>query len=324
MPWCPKCKIEYVEGKTICNDCGTELVEELPEELAVFMETEKEKLAQKFVQFLRYSDIDSATYEYDEEKKAWLIYVKKESLKQVNKLYKAFYSVEVDQQLSELTGDIANEEEDAIFEDIQEESSEYLEMENDTSDDFTEDEFSNEESSENTTDSMFDKEELKEIFEATKKKPIISSTYVKKEEKYKDLKSTAYTFIVVAVLGIAILILNFVGILNFFNSILPYIVMGALFILFLVIGFQSFSSAKKVESQITEENNTTEAIKRWLSENVTAEQLDSLTKEETTDEIRFFNKLEKMKNMIIAQFGELDDSYLDLLVEEYYNENYDR
>jgi uncharacterized membrane protein len=324
MPWCPKCKIEYIEGKTTCNDCGTELVDELPEELAVFMKTEKEKLAQKFVQFLRYSNIDSATYEYDEEKKTWLIYVKKESVKQVTKLYKAFYSVEVDQQLSELTEDIANDEEDAILEDIQEESSEYLEMDNDASGDFTEDELSNEENSEDTTDSMFDKEELEEILESTKEKPIISSTYVKKEEKYKDLKSTAYTFIVVSVIGIAVLILNFVGIISIFNSILAYIVMGALFVIFFIIGIQSFSSAKKVKSQITEENNTTEAIKRWLSENVTAEQLDSLTKEETTEEIRFFNKLEKMKNMIITQFGELDDSYLDLLVEEYYNENYDR
>ncbi len=32
MPWCPKCKNEYVEGKTYCPDCDVELVEELPEE----------------------------------------------------------------------------------------------------------------------------------------------------------------------------------------------------------------------------------------------------------------------------------------------------
>ncbi len=32
MPWCPKCKNEYVEGKTYCHDCDVELVEELPDE----------------------------------------------------------------------------------------------------------------------------------------------------------------------------------------------------------------------------------------------------------------------------------------------------
>ncbi len=34
MPWCPKCRNEYVEGKTHCPDCDVDLVEELgPEEV---------------------------------------------------------------------------------------------------------------------------------------------------------------------------------------------------------------------------------------------------------------------------------------------------
>lgn len=41
MPWCPKCKLEYVAGKTICPDCNAELVdslddtvEQVPDELS--------------------------------------------------------------------------------------------------------------------------------------------------------------------------------------------------------------------------------------------------------------------------------------------------
>ena len=30
--WCPKCKHEYREGVTVCADCGSELVDSLPEE----------------------------------------------------------------------------------------------------------------------------------------------------------------------------------------------------------------------------------------------------------------------------------------------------
>lgn len=31
MPWCPLCRNEYIEGKTRCPDCDTELVSELAE-----------------------------------------------------------------------------------------------------------------------------------------------------------------------------------------------------------------------------------------------------------------------------------------------------
>jgi len=32
MPWCPKCRTEYQEGIDKCADCGSDLVDELPEE----------------------------------------------------------------------------------------------------------------------------------------------------------------------------------------------------------------------------------------------------------------------------------------------------
>lgn len=39
MPWCPKCKNEYVEGKTHCPDCDVDLVEKLtPEALTPYAE----------------------------------------------------------------------------------------------------------------------------------------------------------------------------------------------------------------------------------------------------------------------------------------------
>ncbi len=39
MPWCPKCKTEYQEGIEKCADCGSDLVDELPEEDEVLEES---------------------------------------------------------------------------------------------------------------------------------------------------------------------------------------------------------------------------------------------------------------------------------------------
>lgn len=325
MPWCPKCKMEYVEGMTICNDCGTELVEELTDEpeLASFLQTEKEQFAKKFVDFLHFSNIEHAFYQFVEETESWHVFVEKKLFNQVTKLYNAFYTVEAEQVLSNLnekklknTTDLTSAEVESTEYDETDEYDEAYDTlpEDDNENGITDEEYK----------AMFGEEEIDAIYESTKVKPVKpNAPYVKKEEQYRDLKSSAATFIIVSILGIIVLLLNVAGVIGLFSGALSYIVMGSLFIVFLYIGISSYSKAKKVATEIEEENRVTDSINQWLKQNVTKELLESYVNPDDSTEVRFFHKLEKMKEMVNEHFGELNDSYLDRLAEEFYNEHID-
>ncbi len=165
--------------------------------------------------------------------------------------------------------------------------------------------------------------EVEEFDSSTLAKPEKTQTYVKKEEQYKDLKSSAFSFIVISIIGILLLSINAMGIISVFNGTLTYIVMGGMFLVFLYIGINSFIKANKVKGQISGENQETDAINSWLSENITKESLNELVNPNDGEEVQFMQKIERMKELILNQFGELDDLYLDHIVEEYYNNHFE-
>lgn len=65
MPYCPKCDMEFVEGITVCTDCGGPLVESKEAALAL-QAAEKEKREQEMR--LRYEEMQKAAEKLETEK----------------------------------------------------------------------------------------------------------------------------------------------------------------------------------------------------------------------------------------------------------------
>lgn len=81
-----------------------------------------------------------------------------------------------------------------------------------------------------------------------------TKAYVEMETKYEDMKSTAYSFILVGAAGIILMLFMFVGIIPlqfaaYMKSIMG-IVMGILFLIFLVIGIRSYMQLGSLKSQV--------------------------------------------------------------------------
>lgn len=111
MPWCPKCKNEYVEGTKECADCGVALVETLEERKAVIF-GEKEQM-EKLKEFLEYSKINDVCVKLNEEDNTYELFVKEEEEKQAKKLATVFLKEEAKQKAErEASGEDGEKESD--------------------------------------------------------------------------------------------------------------------------------------------------------------------------------------------------------------------
>lgn len=144
----------------------------------------------------------------------------------------------------------------------------------------------------------------------------IYTTYKDKAENY---KTSAYTLIGVSVLGLLFLLLSAVGVIGFKPNIMTYLLMGGLFLIFLISGISSYAAYKKSSKEAVMENNLSTEIRQWCNENLDADRIDSgLFEEDTPDEERYFKRMEKMKKSVKDTYLNLDDGFLEALMEEVY------
>lgn len=174
-------------------------------------------------------------------------------------------------------------------------------------------------------------EEAIALFEDTKKEAMERrkrlaegpGLYVESSKKAQDFKSGGFSLLFVGSVGLIFVLLilfNVISLsLNLFSKYLILGVMGAMFILFIVMGFLSVKSYKKFELKATEEDQLTQNLTAWCHENLTKEIIDA-DMEEASDELLYFQRSEKMKELISDKFLNLDAAFLDSFIDDIYPE----
>lgn len=80
-------------------------------------------------------------------------------------------------------------------------------------------------------------------------------------------------------------------------------------------------NSKILKRKAYKENNLTAEIKKWCVENLKREEIDALLDNvEETDELKYFQRFDYVKDAVQKQFMNLDEGYLDRLIEEVYSE----
>ena len=162
---------------------------------------------------------------------------------------------------------------------------------------------------------------------STEKKDI-SPAYVPKRVKYEDNKSSAYTFLLVGGVGAVLVALHISGVFNFnltpTSKLLTNIVMGSLFVIFLIVGIVSVRNSARYKREAAAEEALTEQIKAFIRELYTTEGIDNACA--VTDDLETYEKWELryhfIENQIKGEYPELAEDYLEYITDMIYNELY--
>ncbi|MBO4396394.1 MAG: hypothetical protein J5819_08625 [Eubacterium sp.] len=302
MAWCPKCKNEYREGVDVCPDCDVPLVDELPEEEdvaaepkpVVLMRASDREIGEKIVRFLRYNGIISsalATGTFDADSG-------ESDTDETNENQFAVIVADLDMDAAcELFPGLAEGEE--VYEDR------LYEMVPDIEDQL--EEVENEQAS-------------KEFSELRSE---ASTVYVKKKDKYADLRFSGLSFIGFGIIGVVIVLLNLFHVINLFN-VYSMIVMSLVFVVFFIIGFRSLIRAGRVKESVAVEDEFTQELNEWIDENLSDDVIDEWYDENREDQENYFEIQAKITNLVHEHFPNIHPSYIEELAEERYTSYLER
>lgn len=284
MAWCPKCRNEYVAGITKCADCGVDLVDVLPDEEdlgapVVLWHTDDPEKSSKIVTYLQYKNVQTA------------------GVLMTGETEEEGYDVVV--------AGFEKENADAVLQE--------LEAENDGSGGELTDLLPE---VEEKLDELKE-EEANQMFSDLRTET--STVYVKKKDKYNDLKFSGLAFIIFGVLGGALVIANLTGMMKFFTTF-SSAVMGIVFIIFLAVGITSLIRAKKLKSMVREEEKVTNEVLDWIESEITDEHIASLIDESLPEEDNYFSVHSTLCDELSAQFAFLNKEYVDQLMDDRYND----
>lgn len=154
-----------------------------------------------------------------------------------------------------------------------------------------------------------------------------SSVYVKKSERYQDMKSSASAFLLIGCVAVLLSALIFTGILPIAGSSKISFggILGVMGIACLVVCLKTNKEAARIKGEAAQENQETQELISWFLQAHSAEELDRQLAEEQggeqncTPEELSLKRFSLIQDYLITEKDLPDPAYVEALSEEIYS-----
>ena len=144
----------------------------------------------------------------------------------------------------------------------------------------------------------------------------MAKQYIEPQKRYEDHKSTGILFLAIGAVGAAVTVLCWIDVIKFPLNGFQLGIMLAMFIVFIGFGIWSLKRASEVLKTVDAENDHVANMRKWIEENK-----DTFCVSDTAglsgSEI-YFQREQDIHDAIMQQFPDIDESLLDIFVEETY------
>ena len=153
----------------------------------------------------------------------------------------------------------------------------------------------------------------------------MSSKYVSSKEKYKDNINSAFSLLFVGIIGLVFIILLNLKIipLNIPKTtlLLATIVLGSVFVIFIIMGIMSYLDGKKYQSNISAEEDSQLDIALFITEHLSKENIDNQIEniDELTEEELYIVRTEYIADIIHKNFEDADEELVESIIDDIYD-----
>lgn len=148
-------------------------------------------------------------------------------------------------------------------------------------------------------------------------------TYTEKSRKLEDAQSSSGLFIVFGIIGLLAIAAVWLGIIPLtmavYMKVLYTIVLGILFVVFIMIGIYYKKKIRILESETRTERRLKKEIISGITSQYSLEEIDAMIpKDSLSVEQLYFERYEKISSLIQEKYQIQDESFLDYLIEKIY------